>query len=523
MMSSPEPHPASTFPTQKDVIDFLSNPSNYLGQIAKVERIDTHGAILFLAGNEVWKIKRDIRLPYMDFSTLDKRYTVCCREVELNRQTAPSLYLGVAPISCDSRGVLNLKGHGKPVEWAVHMKRFDQAALLENVAIRGDLNEGIIRELARHVAQFHARLTTRIDYDFAATVARIVEELVDGFRGEATLFSTSEQSWLAEQFRQEARRLAPLLRRRSHQGFVRRCHGDLHLRNIVLLEEKPVLFDALEFDEDFATTDVLYDLAFAVMDLWHRDLRKHSNLLLNRYLVDAGEPSNIEALAALPLFLAIRAGIRAMVAANKVRVLAPPEARRIENEARSYFQAATGHLRPVSPKLVAIGGLSGTGKSTLAAGLAHLVGACPGALHLRSDIERKTLAQVAETTRLPIASYDRVTTKRVYEELMKKARVALEAGRAVIVDAVFSHPAERMAAEQLAADVGCSFQGFWLSAPPVELVKRVSSRQADASDADAAVVEKQLTYDVGELDWVSVDASGTPEDVARRVQPLLEV
>jgi aminoglycoside phosphotransferase family enzyme/predicted kinase len=417
---------------------------------------------------------------------------------------------------------LNLKGHGKPVEWAVHMRLFDQEALLENVAARGELSDGIVRDLARHIAQFHARLTARIDYDFAATVARIVEELVDGFSGEAALFSTSEQSWLAERLREESRRFAPLLRRRSHQGFVKRCHGDLHLRNIVLLDGKPVLFDALEFDEDFATTDVLYDLAFAVMDLWYRDLRRHSNLLLNRYLVDADEPDNIEALAAFPLFLAIRAGIRAMVAANKVRVLTPPEAREAENEARSYFQAATAHLRPLPPKLVAIGGLSGTGKSTLATGIAHLVGTCPGALHFRSDVERKKLAQVAETTRLPVASYDQVTTKRVYEELMKKARVALEAGRAVIVDAVFSHPAERMAAEQLAADVGCPFQGFWLSAPSVELIKRVSLRQADASDADAAVVERQLTYDVGELEWVSVDASGTPEEVARRVQNLLD-
>ena len=320
---------------------------------------------------------------------------------------------------------------------------------------------------------------------------------------------------------EEAQRQAPLLRRRSHQGFVKRCHGDLHLRNIVLLGGKPVLFDALEFDEDFATTDVLYDVAFALMDLWHRGLRRQANLLLNRYLVEADQSANIEALAALPLFLAIRAGIRAMVAANKARVLLSSEARQVENEARSYFRAANAHLRPPPPKLIAIGGLSGTGKSTLAAKIAHLVGSCPGALHLRSDIERKRLAQVAETAKLPTSSYDRVTTEQVYKELMTKARVALKAGRAVIVDAVFSHPAERKAAKQLVADAGCPFQGFWLSAPSGELIKRVSARQDDASDADAVVVKKQLAYDVGELDWTFVDASGAPEDVAGRVEPLL--
>ena len=126
-MPGPDLRPMSTSPTQHDVINFLSNPESHSGQIAKVDRIDTHGAILFLAGDEVWKIKREINLPYMDFSTLDKRYVVCCREVELNRQTAPSLYLGVVPISCDSHGLLNLYGHGRAVEWAVRMRRFDQS------------------------------------------------------------------------------------------------------------------------------------------------------------------------------------------------------------------------------------------------------------------------------------------------------------------------------------------------------------------------------------------------------------
>src|SRR6185295_7506949 len=172
--------------------------------------------------------------------------------------------------------------------------------------------------------------------------------------------------------------------------------------------------------------------------------------------------------------------------------------------------AAMSHLKAVQPTLIAIGGLSGTGKSTLSAAIAHLVGTPPGALHVRSDVERKRLFQVAETQRLSPAGYDQASTARVYQELTEKARLGLRAGRGVIVDAVFSKPAERKAIEQLALEEGCRFKGIWLSAPADLLIGRVAARRNDASDANESVVRQQLNYDIGELPWARVDATGAP-------------
>jgi predicted kinase len=170
--------------------------------------------------------------------------------------------------------------------------------------------------------------------------------------------------------------------------------------------------------------------------------------------------------------------------------------------------------------VIAIGGLSGTGKSTLAAAIAHLVGAAPGAIHLRSDVERKVLHGVAETQHLGMAAYSEVTTQKVYDSLLRKARQIVAAGRAVIVDAVFSKPQQRCAIEQAAFDAQCSFQGFWLSAPSDLLFRRVEKRTGDASDADVGVVKQQLAYDTGRVSWTSIDTRGTLEDIQERAEKM---
>jgi aminoglycoside phosphotransferase family enzyme/predicted kinase len=513
----------STTPSsQAEVAQFLNDPQSYAAKPLSVQRIDTHGAMIFLAGNEVWKIKRDINFPYMDFSSLEKRRVVCWREVELNRQTAPKLYIGAASICRAADGKLNLRGKGEPVEWAVRMHRFDQDALLENIAARGDLSDPLIRSLADHIAEFHGKIRRAIDLDFAATMRRIALELIDGYALQPELFSAHERAEFSALINVTVAQQANLLRARSHEGFVRRCHGDLHLRNIVVIDGQPILFDALEFDEGFATTDILYDIAFLVMDLWQRGLHHSANLLLNRYLISIGLEPNIPGLAAMPLFLSVRAGIRAMVVAERAQLVMNEKAKNSSGEAMHYFHAALLHLKPVPPRIVAIGGLSGTGKSTLAAAIAHKVGAPPGALHLRSDIERKLMHGVAETTRLSAAAYSQVTTQKVYDALMVKCRHALAASQAVIVDAVFSRPEERQAAEQIARDQGLPFQGIWLSAPADHLFSRVAERHSDASDADLGVVRQQLSRDIGPVSWARIDAHGPPENVQAEAIRLLE-
>jgi uncharacterized protein len=314
----------------------------------------------------------------------------------------------------------------------------------------------------------------------------------------------------ADAFDRNARRtlaqVAPRLARRGRQGQVRRCHGDLHLRNLVLIEGRPVPFDALEFDETLGTCDILYDLAFLLMDLLHRELGRTANIVLNAYLfAAAGEEDS--GLAALPLFLSVRAAIRAMVDVQSDRV------RHVEGasdaDARRYLDEAADFLRPPPPRLVAIGGLSGTGKTTLAREIAPRIGGAPGAVHLRTDLERKALTSVGSMTRLPPESYTKAAGREVYRRLFERAEAVLATGHSALIDGTFLEPAERELAKALAMRLGVPFFGLWLDAAPDVLVARVEARSGDASDADAAVVRHQLGQDCGPVNWSCLDAGGT--------------
>jgi predicted kinase len=296
-----------------------------------------------------------------------------------------------------------------------------------------------------------------------------------------------------------------LLDARAESGHVRRCHGDLHLRNVVLLDGQPTLFDAIEFNDAIACIDVFYDLAFLLMDLDHRDLRPFANLVLNRYLQQRDECA---ALPLLPLLLSMRAAVRAKVAAS-LEAIADNDTGKAKqrNEAGVYFRRALDYLNPPPPRLVAVGGLSGSGKATLARALAPENGAAPGALHLRSDVLRKQLAGVAELERLPAAAYSAEATAAVYAELARRAAQGLAAGQSVVVDAVFARPEERADIEAVAQTVGTGFTGLWLAADRSVLTARVQGRRSDASDADARVVERQLTYDLGVIAWQRLPSS----------------
>jgi hypothetical protein len=306
-------------------------------------------------------------------------------------------------------------------------------------------------------------------------------------------------------------RAKSLLIERGNAGCVRRCHGDLHLGNIVLIDNVPVPFDALEFSEALATIDVLYDLAFLLMDLDARGDRQAANVVLNAYVAFEPIGGEIEGLACLPLFLACRAGVRAVVAMARAEQLAEDQTVELRAEIHRNAGLATAYLAPAPPVLIAIGGLSGTGKSTLAVQLAAQVGPAPGALHLRSDVERKRLFGVPETQRLERQHYRIGTAQRVYSIVEDKARRALATGEAVIVDAVFAKQEERAAVEAIAREAGCAFVGLWLTAPSDLLIARVESRRGDASDADRRVVREQLSYELGIIAWTHVDAAGAPE------------
>jgi predicted kinase len=338
---------------------------------------------------------------------------------------------------------------------------------------------------------------------------------------EARGFDPAAVARLHAESRASLDRLAPLLDRRAGAGFVRHCHGDLHMANICVVDGRPLLFDCIEFDPALAIIDTLYDLSFLLMDLWHHGQRAAAAVLMNRYCDISGEGAGLEA---LPLFLSMRAAVRAhvtMTMAGAAGNAADPAAR---TQAEDYLAAALAFLRPAPARLVAVGGLSGTGKSTLALALSPLVGAPPGARVLRSDVLRKRLAGVPPETRLPPERYTPAASAEVYRTLVAEAAALVGAGVTAIADAVFADPAERRA---IAAAAGSApFTGLWLEAGADVLRRRVGARAAtaaDASDATVSVVERQLGADIGDLGgWHRLAAGGTIGDMIESAMHCLD-
>jgi aminoglycoside phosphotransferase family enzyme/predicted kinase len=503
---------------QGEAIAFLGSRGAFVDGVAAT-RVETHGAIVFLAGRDVYKMKRAVRFPYMDFSTLDLRRRASEREIEINRDNAPGVYLGVVPLTREADG-LRLGGAGEAVEWLVHMRRFDDGAALDRLSERGGLSRDIADALAEAVLQAHERAPRR-DFDAARALEDIVAENGKSLLEHPALFPAAAVEVLTSASRRKLASLRGLLQSRQAAGFVRRCHGDLHLGNIVLIGGKPTLFDALEFSESLATCDVLYDFAFLLMDLWRRGLRDVAGAALNAYLALADD-AEIEGLAAMPLFMSVRAAIRAKVAAAGA-AMGGGDAVAEERTARRYFALAEACLRPPAPRLVAVGGLSGSGKSSVAARIAPLFGGPPGAVLARSDVERKRLFGKLPSERLPEAAYASDVTERVYAATRDKAARVLRTGLCAVADAVHANVREREAIEAVAAREGVPFVGLWLAAPAKTRIDRVEGRSGDASDATAATALSQEAYDIGPMSWRVVDASDPLEAVARRAAEVLGV
>jgi uncharacterized protein len=503
---------------QSEVVAFMSSPATHGG--AAVERIETHSSIVFLAGTRALKLKRAVRYDYLDFSTPDRRKAMCDAEVRINRLTAPAIYQGVVAVTRESDGSLALDGRGAPVEWLVAMARFDQAGLFDRLAARGELALGVMRPLASVIARFHQAAGPRRDHGGAAGLAWVIDGNETGFAEQgAGILDPALCAALTAESRAALAAVGALADARRDGGLVRQCHGDLHLRNIVLLDGHPTLFDAIEFNDEIACTDVLYDLAFLLMDLWRRSLRGHANAVLNGYLA---ESPDLEGLALLPLFLSCRAAVRAKTSATSAGLQVDPRRRgELQDLAREYLAMARRFLHPPAPCLAAVGGLSGTGKSTLALAVAPEVGAVPGAVVIRSDEIRKGLLGVAPLDRLGPEGYAPEVSRRVYALVAQRAMQVVATGHSAIVDAVYARPDERDAIERHAAGAGVPFLGLWLEAPEALLTARAAGRRLDPSDADADVIRRQARRDTGPIAWRRVDASGTAGRVLAHVKALL--
>jgi aminoglycoside phosphotransferase family enzyme/predicted kinase len=496
---------------------FLADPATHGG--AATQRIDTHTAAVVMAGNRAWKLRRLVDYGWLDYSTRTRRRHCAEREVALNSHAAPGLYLGLCGILPESGGWrLTEPGDLPPeVEPVVVMQRFRQRDLFDRMAADGRLTPELARATGHAVADMHKAAPLREGMGrLPAFAGRETNELVKL----TDLLGEKAVAEFSAGIQQSAEVHDPLARQRR----ARRCHGDLHLRNIVLWRDRPAPFDCIDFNDAFTDIDPLYDLAFLLMDLDHRGHGKLAVEVFSAWAERmAAEPAPevvtaYGGIAMLPFLKACRAGIRAKVGALALRGRDLQEHAAELAEARAYLALAIRYLRPSPPaRLIAVGGLSGSGKSTLAWALAGRL----GAVILRSDVIRKGLWEIDETEKLPPEAYAPDATARVYVAMLERAAMALEGGATVILDAAHLKLGERDRAEGLAAAAGVKFHGFWLDAPIDRLKARVTARMADASDADARVVEKQVGYDLGPIHWSRLEAGNSPESVVDMAMAVL--
>jgi len=492
---------------QEAVLAFLAK-----GTDGPPTRIDTHASIVFLGPDRVLKIKRAVRLPFLDYSTLEKRKHACEEELLVNQHLAPMIYRRVVPIT-QGNGGPEIGGSGEVIEWAVEMARFDEQQTFDHLAVRGEITPELGEALADVMLASHKSAQISDGSSWLASITGLIDRNIAKFQTIDLLPRDDVERLHATSHRQMDKHFS-LLEQRAAAGLVRRCHGDAHLGNIVRIAGKPVLFDAIEFDPVIATTDVLYDLAFPLMDLVHGGEPGPASRLFDRYLQTTWH-ENADALRLLPLFLSIRAAIRAHVLFTRHEQSA---AAAVAGQAKGYFDLALRLISPEQPSLLAVGGRSGTGKSVLARMIAATLAPPPGALVLRSDVIRKELLGVDPLTALPDAGYSPEVTSRVYRTMTARAATTLRQGISVVLDAAFLRAAEREPLPELASASGARFNGLFLDADIGVRLKRIASRGHDASDANREVALKQESYDIGALDWVVVDASGSPQDTFERAK-----
>jgi len=510
--------------SQDEALAFLNSLSSDDPDRADVKRIDTHANIVFLVGSLAYKVKRAIRYPFLDYSTLALREEACRAEITFNKANAPQIYRRALPVTRETDGTLALDGAGAPIEWVVAMNRFERRNEFDVMAARGPFEDRLSDSLADMMVAAHEAAPERDGAGFFSELASYVEQNDAAFHEHPELFAAEDVRHLTKTSRRVLSSLHDLILRRGEQGLVRRCHGDAHLRNIVLIDGAPVLFDAVEFSDAIATGDVLYDLAFLLMDLWERGQPRSANRVFNRYFDRSRLDTHPEGLAALPFYMMMRAAIRSKIAASAALTQSDPKLKQHQqDQAQAYFRYALAFLDPSRPDLIALGGYSGTGKTTLAYAIAPDIGRAPGARVLRTDVMRKRLLNIEETEKAPPEAYTLEASQQVYQALDDTIQAVLAAGHSAIFDAVFAAEAERVHIAKVAARVEAGFKGLWLTAPPDVLKERVSARAGDASDATADVVDLQLGYDLGRMTWTQIDAGADKDTTIERARQCLSL
>jgi uncharacterized protein len=475
------------------LIQALLAPQCYAHPVSRVELVQTHISWVLLAGDFAYKIKKPVRLPFLDFSTLALRKSRCEDELRLNRRFAPDIYLGVVAISDTPQGP-RLDGAGEAIEYAVRMRRFDESGRLDRVCERGDLRPDHLSDLADTLSAFHESAAVAAPASRFGSADAILSAALENFDElqQATALPGAQQRLATLRAWTEAqhRLLAPLMAERKQAGRVRECHGDLHLGNLVLIKEQVRLFDCIEFNEDLRWIDTVSDIAFTYVDLLAHQRSGLANWFVNEVFSHSGD---YEAAALLRYYAVYRALVRAKVALIRRRQNAGDA-----SETLAYLALAARLAAPPAPRLMITHGLSGCGKTVASSQM--LQGDAPaGTLRLRSDVERKRLFGLAGSAASgsPVGGgiYAANAKQQTYARLHDLTALLLRAGWSVIVDATFLQRAERDVFRSLAKGLGVPFNILAPQATAQQLRERIAARQArgrDASEATLAVLERQL-------------------------------
>ncbi|MEG4520493.1 MULTISPECIES: AAA family ATPase [unclassified Microcoleus] len=490
------------------------------GVTEPVQLIQTHASFVLLTGDYTYKIKKSVNFGFLDYSTLEKRQHLCTQELLLNKRTAPEIYLEVLPIiqSGDSFQLGSylpaLKSTENVVEYVLKMREFPQDSLLLSLLERGLLTEQLMADLGREVANFHSRaisnsyirtfgevsqIRTAIDNNY-----RISQKYIGRPQSQTQYQETKDYS---DAFFAENQELFNL---RIANNKIRECHGDLHLRNIAFWQDKILLFDCIEFNEPFRFVDVMYDVAFTVMDLESRGRRDLGNAFLNTYTEQTGD---WEGLQVLPLYLSRQAYVRAKVTSLLLDDAAISTAQKseISQTAAHYYKLAWQYTQPRRGKLTLMSGLSGSGKSTAARYLASHT----GAIHIRSDAVRKHLGGIPLNERGGQDLYSHEMTAQTYGRLLELGIILADRGWDVILDAKFDRQKSRTDAINQAQSHSLPLQIIYCTAPIEVLRERLQQRRGDIADATAELLSSQQAAfePFTELEQISVTIVDTAQEL----------
>ncbi|MDD3669608.1 MAG: AAA family ATPase [Alphaproteobacteria bacterium] len=505
--------------TQTDVIAALADPKTY--GASKVQIRQSHIAILFLAGQKAYKLKRAVLYPDVDFSTPEKRRLACVWEMKRSAVYAPQLRLKIQSVRRLADGTIVIGGRaGVEVDTLLEMKRIPDRELLNRLLPSPRFDRFEAMTLAEKIAQFHMTAKVCKSQWGAETIQRIILENESVLSCFGDLFNKTAVNALARKSLDVLKAQASLISYRQKTGHVRKCHGDLLLSNIAWDGKDFAFFSPIEYNDTLSCVDTLYDMADLMMDLEAKGLRRLTNMLFNHYMAYMNDMNGFPLLA---LYQSIRAASRAAVCAKKSTFMRGAEKRQMRHNARVYFDLARHFMTPFKPILICCGGLSGSGKSRIAREIGGLMNPAPGAVILRDDIIKKQMVGLAPHEPFDVRHDTPAFEAVVYEALRQQAKTAIANYSCVIIDALFIKQAERAETEKLAKDMGVPFVGIWAHAPLDIRNERIHNRKRNPSDVSKKrQLERQLKEQIGPVAWKKISTDVSREQTLRRVVRLLK-